>query len=39
MRCRKDAVDATRKLDTFTNEFVCFVKVSADSGHSGWVLT
>jgi L-alanine-DL-glutamate epimerase-like enolase superfamily enzyme len=23
-------------IETFTNEFVCFVKVTTDSGESGW---
>ncbi len=24
------------KIDTFTNEFVCFVKITTDEGHTGW---
>ncbi len=24
------------KIETFTNEFVCFVKVTTDDGHTGW---
>jgi len=24
------------KIETYTNEFVCFVKITTDSGHAGW---
>ena len=27
------------QLETFANEFVCFVKLSTDSGHVGWGQT
>jgi len=27
------------QLETFSNEFVCFVKLSTDSGHVGWGQT
>jgi L-alanine-DL-glutamate epimerase-like enolase superfamily enzyme len=27
------------KLETFTNEFVCFVKLTTDAGDSGWGQT
>ena len=25
-----------KKIETFTNEFVCFVKITTDEGHTGW---
>lgn len=28
-----------QKLETFTNEFVCFVRLTTDSGHVGWGQT
>ena len=28
-----------RKIDTFSNEFICFVKVTLDSGETGWGQT
>ena len=27
------------KLETFTNEFVCFVKLTTDEGRTGWGQT
>ncbi len=28
-----------KKLETFSNEFVCFVRVTTDTGDTGWGQT